>query len=31
MVPDLLPKNDEMEELCEVILENLLEVVNYLK
>lgn len=31
MVPDLLPKNDEMEEISEVILDNLLEVINYLR
>lgn len=31
MVPDLLPKNDEMENLSEVILENLLEVADYLR
>lgn len=31
MVPDLLPANDEMEKIAEVILENLLEVVNYLR
>ena len=31
MVPDLLPENEEMEELSEVVLENLLEVKEYLK
>ena len=31
MVPDLLPKNDEMEKLAEVILEDLLEVKEYLR
>lgn len=31
MVPDLLPKSEEMEALSEVILEDLLEVVEYLR
>lgn len=30
MVPDLLPANDEMEQMAEVILKNLFEVINYL-
>ena len=31
MIPDLLPENDEMENLTEVVLDSLLDVVNYLK
>ena len=31
MVPDLLPGNDEMEEMSEIILESLMEVLDYLK
>lgn len=30
MVPDMLPANDEMKEIAEVVLENLLEVIDYL-